>query len=364
MALAVQELRYSGMARDLVPSEAAPSLRLPRYEPPPLPPFAQRALARTYGGVPAPAPESSAAATPTVPSVCTEPPVPASHPETVEPPGHVRAPRDPLVEIPPRVAQHAHTPAQPPAAAPAHAHAHSHDHGPSDHDCSHGHGVFAAHQHDYTDLATGVRNRSLLRKALLIQAAFLVAEVAGGLAFNSLALLADAAHMLADVAAIALALAAAHLATNRPTDAAGHARPELQAAAFNGATLLLGTAVILFEALRRIGDPAEVMAGGTLVVATLGLAANVATAMLLMRADQDNVNIRATVAHTVTDAISSVGVIVVAIVIGATGWHVLDPVASVVIALIIARMAWPICTESLRSLKAWAPAAHPVTAPG
>lgn len=162
--------------------------------------------------------------------------------------------------------------------------------------------------------------------------------------------------MLADVAALTLALVAAHLSVNRRVDVNGHSRLELQAAAINGATLLIATAVIVIEGLRRLGQPLEVMTAGTLANAIAGLAANLLTAQLLTKADQTNLNIRATLAHTVTDAVSSVGVIVVALMIMSTGAQVLDPLMSLVIAAIVARMAWPIFTQAIAGLRAWTPA--------
>lgn len=319
-----------------------PSLRLPKYVPPPLPPFAQRALARSDEGAVA------SARTP-------------EHPIRLAP-GHSSAipqapPRNPDLFPSPHAVQVAITPTQPVtephACSDNHAHVHDHHHGHSA--CDHAHGILDGHTHDYSHLAVGAKNRSILRVALVIQALFLIVEVAGGFAFNSLALLSDAAHMLADVAAIALALAAAHLAQGRPKNADGHSRTEMVAASINGYALLIATAVIAFEGLRRLLDPPEVIAGGTMVIAILGLLANVATALVLMRADQGNVNIRATLAHTITDAISSVGVIAAAALIAVTGAHVLDPIVSLLLALVIGRMAWKITREAAAALKSWTP---------
>lgn len=197
----------------------------------------------------------------------------------------------------------------------------------------------------------------MLKLALYVQALFLLAEVAGGIVFNSLALLSDAAHMLADVGALALALFAAHIATRPPTARRtyGFARAEVAAALFNAMTLVLAGAWILYEAFSRLRSPEIVGGAGVMLIAAAGLGANLFTAWLLMRADRSNINIRAALAHTLVDAASSIGVLVAGFVVYATGFAAADTVASLLIALLAIHGTWGILRQSLDSLLDAAP---------
>jgi cobalt-zinc-cadmium efflux system protein len=233
----------------------------------------------------------------------------------------------------------------------AHEHVHAHEHHDG-HDCSaHGPG----HVHDYSALATSASNRAMLKVALVVQIVLLCAEVFGGIAFNSLALLSDAAHMLADVGAMVLALWAASIAHRHVAGTSGHTRPELLAATINASTLLLASVWIVYEAFHRITSPDLIAAGPAAAIAVLGLGANLVTVWVLRRADQGNLNIKAAVAHAATDAMSSVGVIVAMLVVGATGIVIIDPLLSVVLAVIIVRMALPLFRNSLAHLRAHTP---------
>lgn len=216
---------------------------------------------------------------------------------------------------------------------------------------AHGHhaeGTEAGHSH-------GV-SRSLQRRALWISlganGGFLVVEVVGGLAFRSLALLADAAHMLSDVGGLAIALVAQRL-IDRPATARhsfGLQRAEVLGAQANGLTLVAVAGWIVFEAVRRIGQPAEVVGGGLLVVAVLGLAVNLASAVLLNRVQGHSLNMRGAFIHMVVDAAGSVAAISagVAVVVWQANW--VDPLMSVVIAVLVLWSAWGLLRDTAHVL--------------
>jgi cobalt-zinc-cadmium efflux system protein len=197
----------------------------------------------------------------------------------------------------------------------------------------------------------------MLQAAFVVQAAFLVTEVIGGLSFNSLALLSDAAHMLADVGAIGLALFAASLA-KRPATAKrtyGFARAEVLAALANATMLLAASAWIIVEAVHRFSAPQVVQGDGVAVVAGIGIAANLVTAGFLMRADRTNLNVRATLVHSLIDATSCAAVLISGAVIAATGFHRIDSVASLLIAVMAISGTWTVFTAALNLLLDAAP---------
>lgn len=229
---------------------------------------------------------------------------------------------------------------------------HAHDHG---HDCS-GHGLLH-HHHDYTHQASQPRSRRALKQALAINVVFLLAEVLGGWLFNSVSLLSDAAHMLMDVGALALALIAASLAA-RPTTSQrtyGYARIEILAALINAGTLILASIWIIYEALQRLMNPVYVDGAGVIVIAIAGLGANAWATWLLARADRDNPNIRAAMLHSLMDAVSSVGVIVAGLIIATTGITVVDPLAGFLIAGLSIAGTWGVLRTTLNSLLDAAP---------
>ncbi len=208
-------------------------------------------------------------------------------------------------------------------------------------------------------------NRRTLVIALAITSTFLVAEVIGGLLTNSLALLADAGHMATDVAALALALFAIWLARRpaTPERSFGFARAEILAALINAGSLIAISIYIFWEALRRIGDPPEVESGPMLAVAVAGLAANAASAWVLMRGGghEENLNTRGAFLHVVGDMLGSVGAIVAALVMLATGWYLADPLLSAGIGLLILWSSWRLLGESVDVLLESTPKGiHPV----
>ncbi len=215
---------------------------------------------------------------------------------------------------------------------------------------AHGH----SHSHSSDD-SNAVRR---LRIALVLTSVFFLAEVAGGVLSNSLALLADAGHMLTDVAALALSLFVAWFSRRPETDKRtyGYLRWEILAAFINGAALLLLSAWIMFEAVLRIRDPEPVSTGLMLIVAVLGLLVNVAAAWTLHPSQGGSMNIRGAYLHVLSDLLGSVGTVAAALVIRYTGWLTADPVASVFVTLLIVRAAWRLVRESVDVLLESTPA--------
>jgi cobalt-zinc-cadmium efflux system protein len=194
------------------------------------------------------------------------------------------------------------------------------------------------HHHVAVDRAL---QRRALRLALVANAAFLVVEVIGGLATHSLALLADAAHMASDVAALVIALVAQRL-IDRPatgTHSYGFQRAEVLAAQANGIGLVAIAAWIVVTAVQRLGSPSDVAGGGLLVVALLGLAVNLGSVVVLQRAAGDNLNMRSAVLHMGLDAVGSVGA-AVAGVAALQGVDRVDPMISILVAALVLWSAW------------------------
>jgi cobalt-zinc-cadmium efflux system protein len=183
-------------------------------------------------------------------------------------------------------------------------------------------------------------------------AAFLVAEVIGGIAADSLALLADAGHMLSDVLSLGVALFAAWLAgrPGGPSRTFGYRRAEILAALFNGVALVAISIWIFIEAGIRLGDPPDVEGGLMLVVAALGLAVNLVSARVLHAQAEASLNVSAAMRHVIADALGSIGAIVAAAIILTTGWDYADPAVSILIGLLIVASSWTILRDSLQIL--------------
>ena len=180
-------------------------------------------------------------------------------------------------------------------------------------------------------------NRKRMRAALAINVGMLAAAVAGGLLFDSLALLADAGHVLSDVGAIVLGLVAAGFAArgggSRRTF--GFHRGEVLAALVNGIALVVLAVLIVVAAIRRLSDPPEVDGTGVLVIGLLGLAGNAWATFLLARGERSDINLEAVLRHSAADALGSIAVVVSAIAFLAFGWREADPIASLAIAALI-----------------------------
>jgi cobalt-zinc-cadmium efflux system protein len=203
-----------------------------------------------------------------------------------------------------------------------------------------------------------------LRIALALTASLLVVEVIGGILSNSIALLADAGHMLTDVAALALALFVAWFSRqpSSPQKTYGYLRWEILAAFVNGAALLLISAWIAFEAVMRLRSPEAVSGGLMLVVAVAGLIVNIIAARILVKSSSHNLNARGAYLHVLGDLLASVGTVAAAITIRYTGWLVADPIASILTTVLIMRGAWQLVRESVDILLESTPAHIPMPA--
>jgi cobalt-zinc-cadmium efflux system protein len=209
--------------------------------------------------------------------------------------------------------------------------AHGHHHG-------HAHGVSAETSGD----------RRLLAGALVLILALMAGEVVAGAFAHSLALLADAGHMLTDAAALAMALGAAVMA-ERPPEGRwtwGFRRLEVLAAQVNGATLAVLAAFIVYSAVRRLIAPPDVHGGIVLGVALVGVAVNIAATALLARASRESINVRGAFLHVLTDLAAFVGTAVAGALVLLTGWSRFDPVASLVVAALMLWAALGLLRES------------------
>jgi cobalt-zinc-cadmium efflux system protein len=204
----------------------------------------------------------------------------------------------------------------------------------------HGHG----NSHDHAAHASERR----LALAALLTGAFMLAEVAGGLVSGSLALIADAGHMLTDFASLSLAWYGFRL-SRRPADwrrTYGYDRFSVLAAFTNGIALFAIAAWITFEAWQRLSKPGEILGGVMLWVALAGLVVNILVFYVLQGGDAESLNVRAAALHVLGDLLGSMAAVVAALVIMATGWTPIDPLLSVLVALIILRSAWRVVSES------------------
>lgn len=201
-------------------------------------------------------------------------------------------------------------------------------------------------------------SRRALVLVLVLLAGYTVVEVVGGLLTGSLALLADAGHMLSDVMSIGLALFAIWLAQRPPTFARsfGYQRAEILVALLNGATLVAIAIWIFVEAYQRFSDPPDVLGGWMLAVAAVGLVVNVLAAVILWRRQSDSLNMRAALRHVFADMLGSVGVIAAALIILVTGWVYADPLISVLIGALVLGSSWTILRESVDILLESTPA--------
>jgi cobalt-zinc-cadmium efflux system protein len=200
-----------------------------------------------------------------------------------------------------------------------------------------------AHAHDHRGAS-----RRALTIVLALTVGFTVVEVVAGRLTGSLAVLADAGHMLSDTFSIALALVALTLAArpSTPRRSFGFQRAEILAAFVNGLLLVLVSAWIVWEAVQRFRDPPEILGGWMLVVGVAGLAVNALSAAILWRSGHESLNVQAALRHVLADLLGSGGVLVAAVVILATGWTVVDPIVSIAIALLIVASAWGVLRDS------------------
>jgi len=208
--------------------------------------------------------------------------------------------------------------------------------------------------HDHSKADSNIRRVQI---ALVLTGAFMIVEVIGGILSGSLALLADAGHMFTDTMALALA-AVAFRVSSRPADSKrsyGYQRFQILAAFINGLSLLVIVGWILIEAMRRLITPTEVMGTTMLIVASAGLVVNIIAFIVLRGGDRENMNIRGAALHVAGDLLGSIAAIVAAVVIISTGWMPIDPILSVLVALLILRSAWYLVKRSAHILLEGAP---------
>jgi cobalt-zinc-cadmium efflux system protein len=200
-------------------------------------------------------------------------------------------------------------------------------------------------------------NRRRMLVAAAINAALIAAGVIGGVLTGSLALLADAGHVLSDLAAIGLAVLAGALAARSggPRRTFGYQRSEVLAALLNGITLVAIAVLIVVAALNRLGDPPEVNGAGVLVLGLVALAGNTAATWVLARGQREDLNLEAVLRHSAADALGSLGVVASGAVILATGWRPIDPLVGIAIAVLILASSVRLVREPLDVLMEAAP---------
>jgi cobalt-zinc-cadmium efflux system protein len=184
--------------------------------------------------------------------------------------------------------------------------------------------------------------------AALLTGLFMVVEVVGGVLSGSLALLADAGHMLTDFAALFMAWAAFAIMGRGPTSrlSFGWGRLSILVAFVNGLTLFAVAGWIVFEAYHRLLNPGEVLGGPMLLVAIAGLFVNIAVLLILLGGDRENLNMRGAILHVMGDMLGSLAAIIAAVIILQTGFMLADPILSVLVALLILRSAWGLVRET------------------
>jgi cobalt-zinc-cadmium efflux system protein len=220
-------------------------------------------------------------------------------------------------------------------------HVHTHDHS-------------LPHLHDHAHPS----HQGRLRWALVLTALFFVAELVGGVISNSLALLADAGHMFTDVGALALSLFVAWFSRQpaAPEKTYGYLRWEILAALLNGAVLLLVSGLIVWEAFQRLQSPEPLQSGIMMGVAMAGLLVNMISAAILHPVHGHSLNARGAYLHVIGDLLGSVGTVLAAVLVRWTGWLAADPIASVVVTLLVVRSAWRLVHESIDVLLEATPA--------
>jgi cobalt-zinc-cadmium efflux system protein len=219
-------------------------------------------------------------------------------------------------------------------------HAHSHDHS---HDHGHGH-----HHHG------GDGSQKGLLIALIITAGIMLLEFFGGLFTNSLALLSDSGHMLSDAVSLLLSLIALRYAAKpaSPLKTYGYHRFEILAALFNGVTLFAIALIIMWEAVHRFANPPTVASGSMMLIACIGLLANLLSAWSLMRKGdvKNNINLRSAYLHILGDALGSLGAIAAGLLMLLFSWYLADPIISVAVSLLILKSAWSLIRHTVHIL--------------
>ncbi|MDR2951157.1 MAG: cation diffusion facilitator family transporter [Prevotella sp.] len=220
----------------------------------------------------------------------------------------------------------------------------SHDDHKNGHEHSHG------HNHNHVHNA----NKKALTISFFLIAGFMFVEFIGGYLTNSLALISDAGHMLSDAVALGLSLSAlifgARAATSSKTY--GYKRFEILAALLNGIVLVLLSIFIFKEAIERLSSPPHVIGRGMMIISIVGLVINIIVAYILhsQGSTKENLNVRSAFLHVIGDLLGSVGAIIAAILIMLFGWYIADPIASMIVSLLVLYSGWNVLKESVNIL--------------
>jgi cobalt-zinc-cadmium efflux system protein len=220
-----------------------------------------------------------------------------------------------------------------------------HNHNGHNHGNEHSH---SGHSHAHN------ANKKALTISFFLIAVFMIIEFVGGYLTNSLALISDAGHMLSDAVALGLSLSAlifgAKAATSSKTY--GYKRFEILAALLNGIVLVLLSVLICKEAIERISEPPRVIGKGMMVISIIGLIINIVVAYILhsQGSTKENLNVRSAFLHVIGDLLGSIGAIVAAVVIRLFGWYIADPIASIIVSLLVLYSGWNVLKESVNIL--------------
>lgn len=205
-----------------------------------------------------------------------------------------------------------------------------------------------SHQHSHTINAESLNKAFII--GIVLNLAFVVIEFAAGFWFDSLALLSDAGHNLSDVVSLVLALLAFRLAKVKANEryTYGYKKSTILVSLLNAVILLVAVGVIVIESIHKLSNPAVVPGGAIAWVAGVGVLINAFTAFLFMKDKEKDLNVKGAYLHMAADALVSVGVLVAGIVIGRTGWYIIDPIIGLIVAVVILISTWNLLHDSLR----------------
>lgn len=208
-----------------------------------------------------------------------------------------------------------------------------------------------AHKHPHSKKITAKNQRAVF-SGLLFTFTFMLVEVVGGLVSGSLALIADAGHMLTDTFALGLSCAAFHFGRKAADHfkTYGYMRFEILAGFINALTLLVLVFFIAFEAVKRFIAPSEILVGPMFAVAVIGLFVNIGVYFMLSRGDCHNLNIKGAMLHVISDLLGSVAVIAASVIIYLTGWTIVDPILSLLVSLLILKSTWTLLSQTTHIL--------------
>lgn len=210
---------------------------------------------------------------------------------------------------------------------------------------------------NYHGQLTNNQNKNALKWAFIFITSFMIVEVIGGLYTNSLALLSDAGHMLTDSLSLGFSLFALIIGQKETNNKKtyGYRRLEIFAALINGMTLIGISVIIVIEAIRRFTKPPEIASTGMLIVATIGLIVNIGVAFILDRGTEDNLNVKSAFLHVLGDILGSIGAITASLLILFFDWNLADPIASIIVAIIISISGFRVVRESFNIFMEAAP---------